>query len=404
MQQGLCKARQAALPSGMCCNEDGELVLCAGGPRLTPNPDDYPPAPLPTPPGGGSTGSCAFGTGYCDPEYLKSYFNNDQLATQRASRVCRWESNSNPAAANTTCQKAGGTMDYSIGLFQFNLLAHCSSDLLKNFSDEGYSGPAFNARQVFQYTSGKPQMPCIILRQDLVDKCKAAMLNPVNNIKKAAAMSGNGQNWKAWSTWPKVSACENTGSETIPPPPPGQSANCPDSSQRIMVPGTTYQHLNQYHYCITPKMVVIHWSAAWTTAQATFDVLNKRDRSCQFATDANTSLQMLDFYPNKVRQGWCVGGSWNDVSISIEISGAYFDNVIKDVPGKPGEYDLNDLHARYATLKAETDRAMALTCWSLKQYNIPKTEIYGHYELNSGKIDAGKNYGTYFKQRVLKEC
>lgn len=403
MQQSLCKARKLALPPGMCCNEDGELVLCAGGPVSTPIS-----SPGPTP-GGGYTGSCAFGTGYCDPEQLKSYFNNDQQATQRASWVCKFESNSNPAAANDTCQEAGGTMDYSIGLFQINLLAHCSSDLLQNFSDAGYSGPAFNARQVFQYTTDDrgrdvPLMPCKILKPDLLAQCKTAMLNPVNNIKKAAAMSGKGQNWNAWSTWPKAFACENTGSETIPTPPPGQTANCPDNSQKIMVPGTTYQHLNQYHYCIVPKMVVIHWSAAWTTAQATFDVLNKRDRSCQFATDANTSLQMLDFYQTKVRQGWCVGGSWNDVSISIEISGAYFDDVIKEVPGKPGQYDLNEQHFRYETLKAETDRAMALTCWSLKQYNIPKTEIYGHYELNSGKIDAGKNYGTYFKQRVLKEC
>lgn len=172
-----------------------------------------------------------------------------------------------------------------------------------------------------------------------------------------------------------------------------QIKGCPPGNTKLHIAGTVYQHLDQQFDCHPPRMFVVHWSAGWSTAQATFDVLNTRERSCQFAIDDNTTLQMLDFYDNAVQLGWCAGGNNNVGSINYELTGVYFDDVLQ-----------NPNTNNYQRLMKITDKAVGLTCKFINKYNIPKTAIYGHYELQTGKQDPGPEYLKYFKNRVETEC
>jgi len=185
-----------------------------------------------------------------------------------------------------------------------------------------------------------------------------------------------------------------TTTQPNPTLPPAQTtAGCPDASTRIGIPGTRYNHLNRYLPCDKPRMIVVHWSAGWSSAQATFDVLNNRDRSCQFAIDDHEVIQMLNFYPDSVERGWCAGGDANHGSINFEITGAWFDDVL-----------LQSGSAKNQKLMVMTDKAVDLTCKFIQMYNIPKTAIYGHYQLQSGKSDPGVSYLQFFKQRVNQKC
>lgn len=185
-----------------------------------------------------------------------------------------------------------------------------------------------------------------------------------------------------------------TTSQPNPTLPPAQTtAGCPDASTRIGIPGTRYSHLNRYLPCDRPRMLVIHWSAGWSSAQATFDVLNNRDRSCQFAVDDHEVIQMLNLYPNAVERGWCAGGDANVGSINFEITGAWFDDVLRESGSEKNR-----------KLMIMTDKTADLACRFIRMYNIPKTAIYGHYQLQSGKSDPGVSYLQFFKQRVNQKC
>lgn len=182
--------------------------------------------------------------------------------------------------------------------------------------------------------------------------------------------------------------------QSYPTLPPAQTiAGCPNASTRIAIPYTRYRHLNRYLPCDPPRMIVIHWSAGWSSAQATYDVLNNRDRSCQFAVDDHEVIQMLNFYPNAVERGWCAGGNANHGSINFEITGAWFDEVL-----------LQSGTEKNRKLMIMTDKTVEVACRMIRMYNIPKTAIYGHYQLQSGKSDPGVSYLQFFKQKVNERC
>lgn len=382
-------------------NDSGGMLWPEGGPDVE-HPEPSPSDTLPNPVGG----VCGFGTGKCSVENLKKYFKTE-LGAQQASVICHRESGSNPFASNKTCEKPGGTLDYSIGLFQINMLVHCSSEMLKKYYPGGYTGPAFNARDVFLYNGNRPAFPpCQMRDQQKLDMCEEAMLIAENNIDWALGKSSDAQNWTAWSA---AKVCGVVGGQPLPPRGPSfdqpdpKYESCGADSERVYVPGTTYQHLNQRHSCVVPQMFVVHWSGSWTTAQDTFNTLNTNNRSCQLAIDENTSLQMLDFYRTSIQKGWCAGGIWNDLSINFEISGVYFDEVMIN-KGDPARVTLNPDHPRYGKLKAETDKSIALACFAVQYYNIGKWMVGGHYEIQVGKSDPGHQYLAYFKRRMNEEC
>jgi hypothetical protein len=102
---------------------------------------------------------------------------SDPIKAEKASRICNRESASNPAAANYGCVK-GRSVDYSIGLFQINLLAHCPA-----------SKPSF--------TWNPPS--CTFGNIPARDLCENRFLNQDENIKYAVQLSKNGTDWSPWS-------------------------------------------------------------------------------------------------------------------------------------------------------------------------------------------------------------
>lgn len=166
--------------------------------------------------------------------------------------------------------------------------------------------------------------------------------------------------------------------------PPGPST-CPDSGSDITnqfasrVPGGNVRLLpsrvRRTEECIIPTMLVIHWSAGSNNNpdgnNATYSTLSSRGLACQFGTDTNNAEVWQALYQNQSEIPSCTAG-WNDYSLSIEIAGAYF----TDDPGGPPPPEQLNL-------------TVGLACEALRQYNIPISQIRGHYELTPGKIDPG---------------
>lgn len=128
-------------------------------------------------PGSVGNGSCSPGSGPCSVENLLPYLGNDVVKATKASIICNRESGSNPNAINDGCL-TGQTVDYSIGLFQINLLAHCPG--------------AFSS-----YTWDPPS--CTIGNMSVLNNCIERYLNPEENIEKMVSLSRNGTYWTPWS-------------------------------------------------------------------------------------------------------------------------------------------------------------------------------------------------------------
>ena len=100
-----------------------------------------------------------------------------------ASIICQRESGGKADAVNTGCI-TGKTLDYSVGLFQINLLAH---DCNQTFIDYGIGPPPYCVLDESTEATNK--------RQDCVER----LTNPDNNIQKMLEMSSGGNNWHPWS-------------------------------------------------------------------------------------------------------------------------------------------------------------------------------------------------------------
>lgn len=117
-------------------------------------------------------------SGYCSPSFLAQYFGGDVQKANVAACICRWESGGNPGSENLNCIKNGKSADYSIGLFQINLVAHC---------------PAPSVRMI---SSWGPPWFCSIQNQSAVNACTTQYLDPIQNIQKMLAISSNGTAWE----------------------------------------------------------------------------------------------------------------------------------------------------------------------------------------------------------------
>lgn len=131
---------------------------------------------------GHTVGTCQTGFGPCSVENLLPYFGNDLTKATNASMVCHLESGGNSNALNDRCLTSyppgSRTYDYSVGLFQINLLAHCANDAF----DSGWGPPPY----------------CTILDQAKVNSCKIKYSDPDENIKYAVQLSQNGTTWAPW--------------------------------------------------------------------------------------------------------------------------------------------------------------------------------------------------------------
>lgn len=123
---------------------------------------------------GGSGNECTIpyeGSEYCSVENLKQPFGDGTKALI-ASLVCQAESGSDPFVINDNCR----TNDYSVGLFQINLVAHCVG---------AYAGQSCER---------------LINRQKRKD-CEQTWLKANENITKATEVSEAGTKWNKWGTW-----------------------------------------------------------------------------------------------------------------------------------------------------------------------------------------------------------
>lgn len=102
----------------------------------------------------------------------------DENSARIASKICQRESRSELWKYNKGCL-TGQSVDYSIGLFQINLLSHYAVD-------------------AFTYTWDPPS--CTILNQAKVDRWESILSDPLKSISLVIIMSVNGTNWGPWDT------------------------------------------------------------------------------------------------------------------------------------------------------------------------------------------------------------
>ena len=109
------------------------------------------------------------GTGYCAPDNLAPYFAeagfaSPQLWADKASRICQKESGSSPYAFNDRCIE-GTSVDYSVGLFQINMLPRCPGSFLDGSGNPDTSA-AYDAYD----------LPCTITDQVNLNECALSKL------------------------------------------------------------------------------------------------------------------------------------------------------------------------------------------------------------------------------------
>lgn len=169
----------------------------------TPLPSSGPPGPTATPPPGSTpTPTRPPSSGLCQPAptgspcdvnnpFFSSTWGNE---TYNASTICNVESGGWAGAYNYGCLPENNTsLDYSIGLFQINLLVHpfpafvdpscplgqhlCLTELRQDLDNAGFTG--MNCPDAFE----APTRPCSVVNQSLLDFCDAWFKDPVHNIR-----------------------------------------------------------------------------------------------------------------------------------------------------------------------------------------------------------------------------
>jgi len=127
---------------------------------------------------GGNACTAPFeGHGPCSVDALAPTFNGDKTKALIASLICQSESTSDPTRIYNNC----ATKDYSVGLFQINLVAHCAG---------AYQNQDCN----------------ILLSEATRLSCENQLLDSTANIQKMFAIS-QGTYWKPWThTWPLAEA------------------------------------------------------------------------------------------------------------------------------------------------------------------------------------------------------
>lgn len=130
------------------------------------------------------------GKPYCSWEYLaQSRFFGNESDAKIASRICHRESRGDPGNDNYQCP------DYSIGLFQINLLWH--------YIDHPTEG------RIYCYKGFVAPGVCSVVDQSILDKCTEYLRNPINNIKKAVELKNSPQSWNHWSAYKADPQCRN---------------------------------------------------------------------------------------------------------------------------------------------------------------------------------------------------
>lgn len=144
-----------------------------------------------------------------------------------------------------------------------------------------------------------------------------------------------------------------------------------------LLPATLDPRAPATRNCITPTMIVMHWAGNANDNprgnNQTYSTLVSRNLACQLMTDTDDVWLTQPFYANQVEMSWCAN-AWNIYSINNEMSGISFDST----PPPP-----NPTQLEYAYIA---------TCELMEQYDIPWSQIRGHYEINPTKTDPGREF------------
>ncbi len=188
MERALSVKYCAGLPAGLCGEDSMPLGTKKDTVSPTPGVGEVGQYPEIVPPPGcgqadsgtdGYTGNeCALvQTGWCSVSCLKRFTDGNIETAARLSQICMLESGGNPVAGpNTGCLK-GRTQEYSVGLFQINLIDRCSGGILNEWAE----------RKI-----------CTILDENIFNQCVADMEDPIQNINKAYSLTNGGWNWNPW--------------------------------------------------------------------------------------------------------------------------------------------------------------------------------------------------------------
>ncbi|MCA9369164.1 hypothetical protein KC721_02615, partial [Candidatus Woesebacteria bacterium] len=172
------------------------------------------------------------GTGYCAPEYLAPFFaeegfENPELEAEKASRICQRESGSSPYAFNSNCL-TGRSVDYSVGLFQINMLPRCPGSFRDAHgvpdTDPDYNPFARdeNGLQICTITNQLRLNECALSKvaigsyaQNIINAYLPPGAEPVpqdtleeekikadNNIRYMVHLRKSWNSWQPWSTGP----------------------------------------------------------------------------------------------------------------------------------------------------------------------------------------------------------
>jgi len=164
------------------------------GEQINTGPSDNPISPPITP------GRCSPGTGPCSVENLLPYYEYSNVKATKASIICNKESGSDPDALNNLCL-FGRSRDFSVGLFQINMLAHpdgpglVPESLRQEFRKAGLNPDTTTCPQAFT----GPYNPCTVVNQQLLNICTAWFREPQNNIEYSTIISRGGTYWRPWS-------------------------------------------------------------------------------------------------------------------------------------------------------------------------------------------------------------
>lgn len=131
--------------------------------------------------------ACSAGIGPCSPQNLAEFGSN----AGTASIVCYKESTGISDIVNRNCLLPSSdkrqSLDYSVGLFQINLIAQC----YQAFSPCTATDPS-------QLPSCPGTKYCEIANQSILDECIKKYSSVEENKRFALDLSKNGTNWSAW--------------------------------------------------------------------------------------------------------------------------------------------------------------------------------------------------------------
>ncbi len=152
--------------------------------------------------------------------------SNFPTSANTAAMICDRESNGDTSALNDGCLENPvwntriHSADYSVGLFQINMLSHPSpaflnipegASLKAAIAAIGRGGKtcyeAFSNWRDYQDTANYGNY-CVVADRTLLNTCVQWFSNPANTIAYVKNMSGNGTNWGPWSTYTNTLQCQ----------------------------------------------------------------------------------------------------------------------------------------------------------------------------------------------------